>query len=83
MDYSPPGSSLHATFQARILEWVVISSSRVSPDPGIEPASPALQQDSLPTGPPGKSKTCISRTKMRREDPPELRKFTSKTDLEI
>ena len=40
--------------QARILEWVVISSSGVggwSPDPGIEPefpVSPALQADSLP-----------------------------------
>ena len=28
MDYNPPGSSVHAVFQARILEWVVISSSR-------------------------------------------------------
>ena len=30
MDYSPPGSSVHEIFQARILEWVVISSSRRS-----------------------------------------------------
>ena len=35
-------------FQARILEWVVISSSRDLPDPGIEPQSPALLADSLP-----------------------------------
>ena len=28
MDYSPPGSSVHRIFQARILEWVAISSSR-------------------------------------------------------
>ena len=28
------------------------------PDPGIEPGSPALQADSLPTEPPGKSSTC-------------------------
>ena len=28
MDYSPPGSSVHGTFQARILEWVAISFSR-------------------------------------------------------
>ena len=27
-DYSPPGSSVHGIFQARILEWVAISSSR-------------------------------------------------------
>ena len=30
MDCSPPGSSVHGIFQARILEWVVISSSRES-----------------------------------------------------
>ena len=28
MDYSPPGSSVHGIFQARILEWVAISFSR-------------------------------------------------------
>ena len=28
MDYSPPGSSVCGNFQARILEWVAISSSR-------------------------------------------------------
>ena len=27
MDCSPPGSSVHGTLQARILEWVAISSS--------------------------------------------------------
>ena len=30
MDCSPPGSSVHGISQARILEWVVISFSRVS-----------------------------------------------------
>ena len=30
MDYSPRGSSVHWILQARILEWVVISSSRGS-----------------------------------------------------
>ena len=30
MDYSLPGSSVHGVFQARILEWVVISFSRRS-----------------------------------------------------
>ena len=29
-DYSLPGSSVHGIFQARILEWVAISSSRGS-----------------------------------------------------
>ena len=30
MDCSPPSSSVHGIFQARILEWVAISSSRGS-----------------------------------------------------
>ena len=30
VDYSPPGSSVHRIFQARILEWVTISYSRGS-----------------------------------------------------
>ena len=30
IDCSPPGSSVHEIFQARILEWVAISFSRVS-----------------------------------------------------
>ena len=30
MDYSLPGSSVHGIFQARVLEWVVISSSKGS-----------------------------------------------------
>ena len=41
MDCSPLGSSVHGILQARILEWVAISSSRDLPDPGIEPTSPA------------------------------------------
>ena len=47
MGCSPPGSSVHGTLQARILERVAMASSRGSPrpppgdlpDPGIEPAS--------------------------------------------
>ena len=30
MDCSPPGSSVHGIFQARVLEWVAISFSRGS-----------------------------------------------------
>ena len=33
MDCSPPGSSVHRIFQARILEWVAISSSMGSSQP--------------------------------------------------
>ena len=45
MDHSPPGSSVHGIFPARILEWVVMPSSRGSSQPRDEPASlvsPAL-----------------------------------------
>ena len=33
MDCSLPGSSVHEVFQARILEWVAVSSSRGSSPP--------------------------------------------------
>jgi len=39
---APPGSSVRGISQATILEWVAISFSRGSSNPGIEPASPAL-----------------------------------------
>ena len=41
IDYSQKttGSSVHVILQAKILEWVAMSSSRDLPNPGIEPAS--------------------------------------------
>ena len=51
MDSSLPGSSVHGILQARILEWVTFLSPGDLPDLGIEPGSPALQADSLPTRP--------------------------------
>ena len=51
VDCSLPGSSVHGILQARILEWVAISFSRDLPNPGIEPGSPALQADALPSEP--------------------------------
>ena len=56
MDYSPPGSSVHGIFKARILAWVAIPFPRGLPNPEIEPRSPALQVDSLPSEPLGKPK---------------------------
>ena len=47
IDCSPPGSDVHGILQARILEWVAISFSRGSSDPGIKAGSPALQAYSL------------------------------------
>ena len=57
MDCSPPGSSVHGIFQAKILKWVAISFSRgSSPTQGLkETVSPALQTDSLPAEPSGKA----------------------------
>src|SRR5574337_708000 len=57
MDCSLPGSFVHGIFQARVLEWVAIAFSRNFPNPGIEPRSPALQADALPSKPPGKLAT--------------------------
>ena len=49
MGRSPPGSSVRGILQARILEWVAISSPGDLPNPGIEPGSPTLQADSIPS----------------------------------
>ena len=55
MDCSQPGSSVHGILQARILEWVAISSSRGSSQHRDESASPALADRFFTPGPPGKS----------------------------
>ena len=46
----------------RILEWVAIPSPVDLPDPGIEPGSPALQADSLPTELSGKPPDGVKKT---------------------
>ena len=57
MDHSPPGSSVHGIFQARILEWVIMSSSRGSSQPTVEPQGrpPCTMKEpsSLPRDRPG------------------------------
>ena len=45
MDYSLPDLSVHGIIPGRILEWIAISSSRVSSQPKVEsepPLAPAL-----------------------------------------
>ena len=59
MDCSQPGSSVHGILQARILEWVAIPFSRGYSDPRIEPGSPALQADSLPSEPTGRPNSIL------------------------
>ena len=53
-DCSLPGSSVRGIFQARVLSGVPFPSPGDIPDPGIEPRSPALQADALPSEPSGK-----------------------------
>ena len=53
--YSLPGSSVPEIFQAKYWSGLPFPSLGDLPDPGIEPRSPALQADALPSEPPGKS----------------------------
>ena len=59
VDYSPSGFSVHRILQASILVWVAIPFSEKLPDSGIEPKSPALWADFLPSKPPGKLQNAI------------------------
>ena len=54
MDCGPTGSSAHGIVQARILACVATPFSRGTSNPGIEPRSPALKADYLPSELPGK-----------------------------
>ena len=54
MDFSPPGFSVHVILRAEYWSGLLFPSSGDLPDPGIEPASPALAGGSLTTEPPGK-----------------------------
>ena len=51
MDCSPPGSSVHGTLQARIMQWVAIPFSR-RVFPRSEPPSPTLKAESSLSKPP-------------------------------
>ena len=46
---NPMDYTVHGILQPRILEWVAFSFPGDLSNPGIEPRSPALQADSLPT----------------------------------
>ena len=56
MDCKPPDSSVYGISQARILEWVAISYSRLSPQPrdSTSPVSFTLAGRFFTTEPPGK-----------------------------
>ena len=59
MDYSPPCSSVHGIFQARILEWIAIFSPGDLPNPRAEPASSASAGRFFTSGPWGNPKQDI------------------------
>ena len=65
MDCSQPGSSVHGIFQQGYWSGLPFPSSWDLPDPGIEPQSPALKTDSLPTGLPGNTMCILWNKKMR------------------
>ena len=54
MDCGPPGSSVHRFSREEYWSELLFPSPGVLPNPRIKPRSPALQADSLPSGPPGK-----------------------------
>ena len=54
MDCSLPGSSVPGFSRQEYWSGVPLPSPGDFPNPGIEPGSPALQVDSLPSEPPGK-----------------------------
>ena len=66
MDCNQPGPSVHGLLQARILEWIVISSSRISSRP--RDRTPHFlrllhwQAGSLPLAPPGKVKVKVTQS---------------------
>ena len=70
VDSSLPGSSVHGILQARILEWVIMLSSRGSFWPRDQALvclrSPALQADSLPLSHQGSPTYTIHKTFIHR-----------------
>ena len=49
MDYNLPGSSVHGILQAKCWSGLPFPFPGDLPDPEVEPGSPVLQADSLPT----------------------------------
>jgi len=79
MDCGLPDSSVHGIFQARILEWVAVSSSRRSSPPRDQtrvPVPPALPVDSLllrPWGSPPNLRHMVRRRRASQEKSMEFK----------
>ena len=59
MDYSPSGSSVHAFSRQEYWSGLPFPFPGDLPNPGIEPGSPALQEDSLTFEPLGKHRQSL------------------------
>ena len=70
MHCSPPGSSVHELLQARILSGLPRPSPGDLPNQGIEPRSPILQADPLPSEPPGKTPSYLLPVSSTQRFPP-------------
>ena len=80
IDCSPPASSVHGVFQARILEWLPFPPPGDLPNPGIEPVSlvsPALAGCFFTSLPPGSPYTWVPHCKMRRATLPGVMQLNS------
>ena len=56
IDCGPPSSSVHGISRQEYWSGLPLPPVGDLPDAGIEPGSPALQEDSLPSDPQGKSR---------------------------
>ena len=69
MDCSPPGSSVCGILQARILEWVAISSSRGSSQPRDQTWVSCIAGRFFLSEPPGKSTLDLKVASFRFQEP--------------
>ena len=63
MDYSSPGFSVHGFSRQEYWSGQPFPSPGDLPNPGIEPRSPTLQVDSLPSEPQGKPSCFLKKDK--------------------
>ena len=67
MDCSLPGSSYMGFSRQEYCSGLPCPPAGDLPDPGIEPGSPELQADSVPSEPPGKPLTNVERVLKSRD----------------
>ena len=80
MDSSPPGSSVHGFLQARILEWVAMSSSRGPSHPRIQTPASCIAGRFFTTEPLEKP-ACVQRSPLFSAFKVFLQKYANKLQL--